>query len=195
MRRNVVRGLAGLAVGAVGLLVSVSPASAGKQPLATLTAQVSCDSATGNQVISWTFNHIYGVDVSIDAALVDASGLTSGSTISPSATFSPNPVAPDTDSTAQTLASGDATGDYHLTVTYTAPPSSPVMLDKQVVLPGGCVADTTAPTTAAPTTTVTAGSGGQLPSTGADHDVAVVTALVLLGAGGLLLLVRRPARS
>jgi hypothetical protein len=121
----------------------------------TLTGAVGCDTTTGHQVVSWTLHNPTGTSVTIDSAVVDASGLSTGSTVATTATLTPNPVPNGGSASGQTQATGDATGDYHLVVTYTFADQDPTV-DGEVVLPGGCAQIVVPTTVPVPTTTTTA---------------------------------------
>ena len=148
---------------------------------------VSCDATTGHQLVAWTFTNSTGQTVVINSGTVDATGLSTGSAIDATASFTPTSLDLDATAAATTAVSGDATGDYHLVVNYKPGLAVAVDLDQEVVLPGGCVASTT---TSPSTTAVDNGSGG-LPPTGSQAAEVAVAAGVALGLGALLLLARR----
>jgi hypothetical protein len=162
--RNFKHLAARVAVGAAALplfaLASTGTAHAGIGTPPTLTGVVSCDTTTGHQVVTWTFTNSSGSPATIDSSVVSGpSG--GGTTIDTSAVMSPTDIANGGTSTGTTRASGDATGDYHLEITYTLSAADPIV-DGEVVLPGGCVAvigssipgSTTTTATGATTTSV-----------------------------------------
>jgi hypothetical protein len=152
-RALLTRGLAGLAVAGLAVLglPGVSHAFSG-EPVTLTAGPVACDPATGEQVVVWTLENPSGSSLTIDSATVDAGGLSSGDTVSVTATMSPSTVANGGTSTGETRATGDATGDYHLVIAYTFADQDPT-IDGEVVLPGGCVQAAVTTTTTAVTTT------------------------------------------
>jgi hypothetical protein len=134
--RKILGVLALTTVFAIGTAV---PVSAG---IATSVAGTAvCDTATGQQVITWTFTNTQTVDATIDAAPITTPGLTAGSSVESSASFSPLVVtAQGGTSTAVTHATGNAVGTITVTVHATST-QLPAGFNTSGIatLTGGCV--------------------------------------------------------
>jgi hypothetical protein len=164
------------------------PVSAG---IATSVAGTAvCDTATGQQVITWTFTNTQTVDSTIDAAPITTPGLTAGSSVESSASFSPLAVtAQGGTSTAVTHATGNAVGTITVTVHATSTQLPAGFTTSGVAtLTGGCVATTTT------TATAVDPASGQLPHVGQNTGRLPWIALGLVGTGLALVSVRRRPR-
>ena len=150
------RTLAALAAGALGVVSLSATSSAITLDLPVVTGVVACDSASGYQVVTWTMTNPTGSSVTITGTSVTGPG--TGTAIDTSATMTPNPLPVDETASGTTRVSGDATGDFHLQVTFTYNQLDPTV-DGEVVLEGGCEAQVVptsevAPSTVAPSSTV-----------------------------------------
>ena len=201
-------GAAALVAGAVA--GGAGTASAGQA--VALTGVAVCDTETGDQVITWTLTNNTNNTIDITASgSQDGSALTAGSASAAKVIFNPATVASLGTASGVGTATGDAVGVVAITLdAFQTSIDTSVTYNGSVTLVGGCGAaptttvapTTTAPattapattapvTTIAPTTTADLGSGsGNLPGTGY-HGGTLALAFVLLGAGGVLLLVRR----
>ena len=214
---RIVRTIATLGVVALVAIGVADTASAGQA--STVLGSASCDTSTGEQVVSWTFTYTYPLGPGvINSAVVDATSLTAGSTIDTSAMMSPSTGLNSLDtSVGTTRVSGDAVGAYKLVITFTPPQLAADFSTGTVQLPGGCVADTTTAPSSTPgtttldttptdsvgstiaagatslpdtTSTAVAGAGG-LPGTGGTSPALPIIGATLIGIGGVLLLARR----
>jgi hypothetical protein len=133
-----------------GGLFFLPGADAGR-PSITIDGTVDCILDEGGiQLVEWTVTNNLGLQITIVSAVVDDSGLTTGSAIDPTVTLTPNPVPSLGETSGFGAVTGDATGDLHLVVTYSF--DGTFEDDGEIVLPGGCVPPATT-TTEAPTTT------------------------------------------
>lgn len=119
---------------------------------ATLAGKAACDPSTGHQIVTWTFANPTGTSITVNSAVVDSSGLTAGSEIDASTTFTPNPIADGASAVATTASSGDAKGSVVLNVDYTYESLDPA-ISATVRLAGGCEPAVVATTALATTTT------------------------------------------
>jgi len=153
LRHRLLPLVAALLVG--GLLVLPS-ADAGQLQV-TVSGTVDCDIDEGGfQIVEWTVENNLGIAITIVSAVGTDSGLTVGSAIDTPVTVTPNPLTSGASATGFGTATGDATGDFHLIVTYSF--DGTFEADGEVVLPGGCEAPettTTTSTTSVPTTSTT----------------------------------------
>ena len=122
----------------------------------TVDASVACDTATGHQVVTWTFHNGSGSAVTIDSSVLVLGALVEAP-IDTTVSFSPTSVDVSADATATTQVDGSDTGVIGVSVDYTYQLQDPTVATR-ITLPGGCqvaASSTTSTTTAvAPTTTV-----------------------------------------
>lgn len=120
-----------------------------------LTGVASCDTATGQQRVTWTLTNPTGTDIHIDSAVLNSTQMTVQGPIG-TTTMSPATVLNNGTATGTTAVTGNGAGDLHLVVTYTLGNLDPTV-DGVVTMPGGCVqatSSTTSTTLASTTSTV-----------------------------------------
>jgi hypothetical protein len=170
LRRRRLLALPLVIAGLVGALVLMPRAEAGQLQV-SLEGNVDCILDEGGfQLVEWTLTNDLGIQIAIISAVVDDSGLTTGSAIDNNVTFAPNPLAGGgATATGFGSVTGDATGDLHLIVTYSF--DGTFTVDGEVVMPGGCVQPTT--TTTEATTSTTAATTTTLPEAGGAGAVPI----------------------
>ena len=124
----------------------------------TVDASVACDTATGHQVVTWTFHNGSGSTVTIDSSVLVLGALVKAP-IDTTVSFSPTSVDVSNDATATTQVDGADTGVIGVSVDYTYQMQDPTVATR-ITLPGGCQlaasSTTSTTTTIAPTTTLPA---------------------------------------
>lgn len=145
-----------LAVAAIAVLPQLAAVGAGAQAIApvTVTGQVACDQATGNQVVTWTLTNNLQSTIDVFAATIDGSGMVTPGPIDTTASFSPTSLTFGATATATTRVTGNGTGDLHITVELEEN-GDPFTADGEVVMPGNCVQVTTTTTSTTSTTSTT----------------------------------------
>ena len=183
-----------LALSTVFTIGTAVPVLAGT--VSTVTSSVACDTATGLQVITWTYKNFENVDATIETEVITTPGLTAGTHNEATAPLVPTVVASLGTATGATHASGNAVGTVTLTVHFSTVGFAPGFTVSGIAtLVGGCVAATTTTTTATTTTTTAvAAADGQLPHVGQGTGPLPWIALGLVGTGLALVSVRRRPR-
>lgn len=123
----------------------------------SIDASVACDTTTGNQVVTWTFQNLSASALTIDSSTLILGSLTEAP-VDTTVSFSPTAVDASADATATTQVAGADTGVIGVSVDYTFEQLDPTVATR-ITLSGGCqmIAPTTSTTTTiAPTTTVPA---------------------------------------
>lgn len=143
---------AALALALIGTVVTLAGAPAQAGIVLTLDGAASCDSATGDHVVTWTLSNPTVAEnigaVVVDSTPVDASLATTS--------FAPNPVQMNGTSTAVSTLDGSFVGSVQIDLTLAGPTYEGAVLQAGVELPSPCPQPTTTSTTSttvAPTTT------------------------------------------
>lgn len=189
----------GVAAGAVVALVALGTAgSARAGTLPQVLGQVACDPTTGEQLITWTYENATSEALDFDSGTATPT-LTAGTLVSSVVGMQPaTGLAPLATASGETIASADAVGSVSVSLVFARTVTQgTITATGTVLLFGDCVVDTTVPVvdtttpdTAAPSTTVLAGSGGRLPHAGGNAVLLWLAGWCVV-VGGLLLYVRR----
>jgi LPXTG-motif cell wall-anchored protein len=195
-------GLAAAALVAVAALGTATSAHAGGPP--QVLGQVACDPASGEQLITWTYENGAGETLDFDSGVATPS-LTAGSLVSTVVGMEPaTGLTFPGSAVGETVATADAVGSVSVSLVFARTVNQgTITVTGTVLLFGDCVVDTTAPVvettapdtaapdTAATTTGLVGSGGGRLPHSGNDGTLAIVAALLIAAGAGLLLLRRR----
>jgi len=150
-----IRVLALLTLPAVIVLLAPAAWAGINQGPVTLDGGVTCDGATGHQLVHWTLDNPSGEPITITSATLDAIAMTHQGPIDATVTLTPTVVPNGGSATGQTAVTGDGTGDLRLDITYTIGSSDPPLF-ALATLPGGClgpIASSTTSSSSLPTTT------------------------------------------